>query len=406
MATLYRHPKSQYWWAYFFDRNGKRIRRSTGKTGKREARDVSNALELDEKKAKRKKGALQREMADIVSRAAVEANKGTFTLEKARNCVMELYQVANHEELPSFTVSQWLEKWLEAKEAEVGKKTITRYTGSIRAVTKALGKQAHLRLELFTTQHVKKLRERLIKGRGKARNATINVKLADFKSALTAAHDEKLTQYNIGKAVKLLPEDDSKIVTHLEPEEVRTLIRAENREDRKLVILLAAETGLRLNDIVTMSVQAIKFDRKCLVVSPAKQMRSKAKKTVTVPLCDETINRLAEFCSNKGDNLFPDLADRTSATHSTNFNNLMKRAKIPKQVTLDNGETGHRSFHSLRHSFATWLLRADVEKDVRKSLMAHSKDDVHEIYAVHDENTLRRAIRKLPDLANAMITVA
>ena len=76
----------------------------------------------------------------------------------------------------------------------------------------------------------------------------------------------------------------------------------------------------------------------------------------------------------------------------------MKRAKIPKQVKLDDGRIGHRSFHSLRHSFATWLVRADVDKDIRKSLMAHSSDDVHEIYATHDENSLRNAIHKLPEL--------
>jgi len=74
----------------------------------------------------------------------------------------------------------------------------------------------------------------------------------------------------------------------------------------------------------------------------------------------------------------------------------MKRAKIPKQVKLDNGDTGHRS----RHSFAIWLLKADGEKDVRKSLMAHSSDDAHEIYASHDESTLRKAIQKLPALTN------
>jgi len=213
MATLYRHPKSRYWWAFFFDRSGKRIRRSTGKVRKGEARDVANTLELEEKKAKHKRVTLQRELADIVARAALEANKGMFTVEKARGCVMEIYEVANHEELPDFTVGAWLRKWLEGKEAEVGKKTMDRYVGSVRDIEKTLGKQTKLRLELFTTQHAKGLREKLIKNRGKTRNATINVKLTDFKSAITAAYDERLIQYNIGKAVKILPEDDSKIVT-------------------------------------------------------------------------------------------------------------------------------------------------------------------------------------------------
>ncbi|MDB4265142.1 site-specific integrase [bacterium] len=342
---------------------------------------------------------LQKEMVELLNRAAVEANKGIFTVEKARSYVMELYEIVNHEELPSFTVSEWLDKWLENKASDIKAKTMTRYAGSIRSVKKALGKDANLRLELFTTQHAQALRQKLIGTQGKARNATVNVKLTDFKSALTAAYEQQLIQYNVGLAVKYLPEDDSKIVTHFEPEEVQQLMRATDRADWKLAILLAAETGLRLADVVGLKTESVKFARGCLVVSPRKQMRAKNKKTIIVPINEGTMKRLTDFHSSKGIYLFPGLAEKTSSTHSTNFNNLMKRAKIPKQVKLDNGDAGHRSFHSLRHSFATWLLRADVGKDVRKSLMAHSSDDVHEIYAVHEETTLRKAIEKLPSLA-------
>lgn len=398
MATLIRHPKSRYWWTQFFDRNGKRISRSTGKVKKCEARDVAHSLEMEEKRAKQKQHGLQKEMLELFNRATVEANKGIFTVEKARSYVMELYQIVNHEELPSFTVGEWLDKWLENKASDIKAKTMMRYTGSITSVKKALGKDAKLRLELFTTQHALALRQKLVKTQGKARNATVNVKLTDFKSALTAAYEHQLIQYNVGLAIKFLPEDDSKIVTHFEPEEVQQLMRATDREDWKLTVLLAAETGLRLSDVVGLKVESVKFDRGCLIVSPKKQMRAKNKKTIIVPINEITMKRLKDFSSATSAYLFPDLAEKTSSTHSTNFNNLMKRAKVPKQVKLDNGDTGHRSFHSLRHSFATWLLKADVEKDVRKSLMAHSSDDVHEIYAAHDESTLRRAIETLPIL--------
>lgn len=321
-------------------------------------------------------------------------------MEKARSYLVELYEIANHEELPSFTMSEWLEKWLTEKSSNIKAKTLARYSGSIRDVKKALGKDAKLRLELFTTQHAKALREKLIKTRGKARNATINVKLTDFKSALTAAYEERLIQFNVGTAINFLPEDDSKIVTHFEPGEVTRLLNATDREEWKLVILLAAETGLRLSDVVTLSLESVKFDRQCLVVTPKKQMRIRSKKTITVPLGKNTLNRLREFNSSKPGLLFPGMTEKTSSTHSSNFNNLMVRAKVPKKIKLDNGSIGHRSFHSLRHSFATWLLQADVGKDIRKSLMAHSSDDVHEIYASHDENTLRKAIENLPTLTN------
>ena len=163
MATIFRRNNSRYWWTYFTDRNGKRIGRSTGTEKKGEARDVANTLELKEKKAKRKMIPIQKEMADILYKAAVEANKAAFTVEKARGYLLEIYEIANHEALPSFTVGNWLEKWLTDKAANIKEKTMRRYSGSIRDIKKALGKNASLPLELFSTQHAKDLRAALIK---------------------------------------------------------------------------------------------------------------------------------------------------------------------------------------------------------------------------------------------------
>ena len=116
-----------------------------------------------------------------------------------------------------------------------------------------------------------------------------------------------MTQYNLGVSIKYLPEDDSKIVTHFEPEEVRKLIQATDRPDWRLAILLAAETGLRLSDIVAMEIESIKFARGCLVVSPKKQMRARSKKTVTIPLSGSTVKKIQSFTTSNKGFLFPDL---------------------------------------------------------------------------------------------------
>lgn len=121
-------------------------------------------------------------------------------------------------------------------------------------------------------------------------------------------------------AIKLLPEDDSKIVTHFEPEEVQKLIQETNREDWQLVVLLAAETGLPLSDVVTMNVESIKFERRCLVVTPRKQMRARNKKTITVPLSDHTLNRSKKLPRQRADSYsqaWPERQVRLTALTST-----------------------------------------------------------------------------------------
>ena len=75
----------------------------------------------------------------------------------------------------------------------------------------------------------------------------------------------------------------------------------------------------------------------------------------------------------------------------------MKKAGIPREV-VDAGEVLKlRSFHSLRHSFASWLAEADVHADIRQKLTGHQSAGVHGLYSHHDE-TLDRAVELLPKI--------
>lgn len=397
MATFFKRENSPYWQTAYIDRHGKRLYRSTGEKKKTEARAIVAQWELEEHKGRKQQLSLQPGLADVVARASVDANKGSLTVDKARDFIIQLYEISNHEALPGYTVESWLDKWLVDKAPTLKAKSLRRYQSSIREVKKALGQNGGLPLELFSTQHAKALRDKLLKIKGAARNATVNVKLTDFKAAITTAHEEGLIGRNVGKAIKPLPQNDSKIITHFEPEEVQALIETCVQEDRKTVILIAATTGLRLSDIVGLKWESVHLEKECLVLSPGKQRKGGVKKTITVPINEGVIKLLKAQGEKKRGDVFPDLSGKTTATHSTNFNRLITRAGIPKTVTLENGQEASRSFHSLRHGFGTWLRNADVDKDVRKSLMAHSSDKVHEIYAKHDSKALRDATSKLPE---------
>jgi integrase len=76
----------------------------------------------------------------------------------------------------------------------------------------------------------------------------------------------------------------------------------------------------------------------------------------------------------------------------------MKAAGVPAAATLPGGIPATRSFHSLRHSFASWLAEADIHADVRKKLTGHSTAASHAIYTHHD-TSLQRAIDTLPQLS-------
>jgi integrase len=77
------------------------------------------------------------------------------------------------------------------------------------------------------------------------------------------------------------------------------------------------------------------------------------------------------------------------------------RGKASRESEEDRGKgriTYERGFHSLRHTFTTWLRSAGVSEEDRMALTGHSTRDSHAIYSHTDEEALRDAISKLPSL--------
>jgi integrase len=94
---------------------------------------------------------------------------------------------------------------------------------------------------------------------------------------------------------------------------------------------------------------------------------------------------------------FPKLSKVVPGTLSTTFKRIMASAGVPQEVNLPGGVKARRSFHSLRHSFASWLAEADIHADVRQKLTGHSSSKIHARYTHHDE-ALDRAVGTLPEL--------
>ena len=75
----------------------------------------------------------------------------------------------------------------------------------------------------------------------------------------------------------------------------------------------------------------------------------------------------------------------------------MERANVPREIIDSDNISKRRSFHSLRHTFASWLADADVHADVRQKLTGHQSAGVHGRYSHHDE-ALDRAVAQLPEI--------
>jgi integrase len=96
---------------------------------------------------------------------------------------------------------------------------------------------------------------------------------------------------------------------------------------------------------------------------------------------------------------------------SRRFKSIMENAGVPQEAgakgqTAAKQEPGstrrhrvpERSFHSLRHTFTSWLANADVAPELRMKLTGHTTADVHAGYTHHELKTLADAVTRLPSL--------
>lgn len=411
MATLYRYAGKPQWYARFKDANGKRVSRATGTEKKREARAIANDLEAKERDKQQGKSHLPHEYAVILESATREAVAGELTLARAEDLIRRLHQLSN----PDFRVvslEAHLADWVDRQRPHVSEKTARTYADMRRRVINAVGpKAAAAPVGEFTRDQVEKALAKIIrtpisatqrpqttpprKNREKKPKRTVsastaNMDLGALRRALRDAVEQGLAKANAAESVRPLPQDDSTERAPFTAEEVRQMLdHRDTPEDWHGVILIAAYTGLRLGDVIRLNRSHVEGTR--LVIRPEKTKRTR--KTLSVPLTPPCLRWIGD---RQGD-FFPKLKGTKTGTLSTRFVRIMERAGVPREITEAGDIVKRRSFHSLRHSFASWLAEADIHADVRQKLTGHQSAGVHARYTHHDE-ALERAVAALPEL--------
>jgi integrase len=383
MASTYR--RGEIFYAQWYRADGKHITRSTGCRKKREAERVAAELEAQDRKVMPDNGRIY---AEIVARAAAEARSQGFTEQRAERFLCEIRRIAD----PAFrvvTLAEHMAGWMEEKKSRLSASTATNYQEAIDRFTAALPALA-LRSpigELTRPQITAAMRVM----KKKLRGSTVNLHLRALRQCLRQAQQDGILDRNPAEGIAPLPTTDSRERAPFTAAEVRQLIdHPDTPPEWRGMILFAAHTGLRLMDIARLSSEHITGTD--LVMRPAKT--AKTRRTVRIPLTPPLI----AWTYGKTGAFFVASRKRSSPTLSMQFRAIMKAAGVPAAATLPGGIPATRSFHSLRHSFASWLAEADIHADVRKKLTGHSTAASHAIYTHHD-TSLQRAIDTLPQLS-------
>lgn len=169
-----------------------------------------------------------------------------------------------------------------------------------------------------------------------------------------------------------------KLPVVLSTTEIEKLVNRIQNPKHKLMILLAYSSGLRINEVLSVKVADIDFDRNCITIRSGKGNKDRS-----TLLSDKIKGKLFSLITEKGGRELVFESERggklSARTLQVVFSKALNQAGIKKLAT----------FHSLRHSFATHLLENGVDIRYIQELLGHSSIKTTQIYTKVANNKMR-----------------
>jgi integrase len=375
VASLHRDPRSRspYWYCAFLSSDGKRAFKSTKRTSRKEALSICLGWE----------------------KAAEAAGRGELSHSQARKILDEILENVGEGPIRRATVREFFSKWLEGKKLAKKKRTGERYKKAITEFLASLGDRANKAIASVSPADVECFRDTRTKQGVSASTVKLDLKLV--RSVFNTARRQALITHNPAEAVDL-PLVKSQARDVFTANDVKALLGVASTA-WKTAILLGYYTGARLGDVVSLT-----WDSVDLVEGVLFYRQGKTGSKVEVPIHPDLDDHL---CSIAGDNPRGFLCGRLATGKisgrsglSKQFSAIMTEAGIDQRQVQSskNRKFSQLSFHSLRHSFASALAKANVSPDVRMKLTGHQSIDVHQRYTHVQLEPLKKAIAALPRL--------
>lgn len=386
------------------DGESKQIHRSTGERTKNEAMNEAIRLEQTERAAASCDDETSSEIFAKVKEAAHLATKGMLNPAHGRRLIGEIMSLAGLNS-PNHSLRSWIDDWINEKRETVKASTLAFYESTTKQFLAFMGEAADKPLDSVTTQQIREYRDS-IRSSGRAAK-TANQKLKCLRSIFGDAVKVAALIHNPASAIRTLKEVDSVHRLPFTHEEVAKLIENAPSDDWRGVILLGGLAGLRLTDATRLTAGNLDLERKVVQLTPAKTESHGT--TVEIPLHPDLFDffskhEIPPFAKSP---LFPSLVKLGPGSRgglSKQFEKIMEAAGIDRCVvrTMEDGAarpTAQKSFHSLRHTFTSWLAKADVPEEIRMKMTGHTQSKVHQKYTHQEISTLRAGVERIPRIS-------
>lgn len=384
MASLRRLPRSPNFIACFTGADGRRFQRSTG-------------VKADGTvKARRRAQKIADEFEDVARQKK--------SAEQVQRVMRDLYEEVAGESLPSSSLRQFADQWLDGKKTEVSASTYSAYRSKLKSFMKTIGEKADRPISDITKADVQKWRDEEFK---RVSASTVNLSVKMLRVFFGAARRAGVIADNPAEHVRRIKSNRINQRRPFTLEEIRCLLSCADDEWRSM-ILFGLYTGQRLGDIASLTWRQLDLDAQEIRIQTGKTGRHQ--KIPIPPPLKAHIEDLP--CSAKPEfPIHPRAASIYEAqgrvgTLSGQFRDLMAKAGLitdskHRRTEGEPGRSGKRrateiSFHSLRHTTTSLLKNAGVSPAIAEEFVGHDSAEMNRVYTHIELDAMRRAAATLP----------
>lgn len=302
-----------------------------------------------------------------------------------RLALKTLADQGNHPEKPSEgkRVQEFFDEFRAYAKTVYSDGTLEVYGRAFSAFLRHIG---NIRLEALSYRQVDAFKSNRL---SEVDPVTVNLELRTLRAAFYRATRWKEIGENPFKQVRLCRVDEE-TPTFLSRESFNQLLTRISQQWLSDLITLAACTGLRRGELVQLRWSDVDMGRRVLHVRSHGKFRTKNGKTRAVPLNPTAMSILLRRREDvEGEFVFNVDGRSINARYlSRAFKKAVRRAKLDERLHL----------HSLRHTFASWLVQGNASLYQVQKLLGHSSIRVTEMYSHLVPEDLRETVNKLPQL--------
>lgn len=272
----------------------------------------------------------------------------------------------------------------------VKKKTLNTQMGHYRYWLKpVVGK---LTFKEITPFHLEKIKKNMLKAGRTPR--TLQNCFATFRQTWNLARLQDLVSRDTPTRKVRIPRFDNKRVRYLSHEETDQLLEALKKHSLQTydIALLSLHTGLRAGEIFHLDWSDIDLGAGTIFVRDPKNSKDRF-----AYLTEAAGNMLRNRYSGQAPNepVFKDTKGKRVKEISNIFGKVVKELGLNESI---NDRRQRICFHSLRHTYASWLVQAGTDLYTVKSLLGHSSIQLTERYSHLRQEGLQQAVKEFDRL--------